>query len=103
MEVKKSVTPLCGWCLYPVGGDYPFWVLSSLLVELPLLGFGLVNPKKVGNQPQRAVTTNKGWSPTSKSNLIAKYVFDSTSVFLEYFGLKIIKELSLGHFRNLHK
>ena len=45
MEVTKSVTSLYGFLLSPVCGDYPFWLLYSLLVGLPFLGVGLVYPE----------------------------------------------------------
>ena len=69
MEVTKSVTSLYGFLLPPVCGDYPFWVLYSLLVGLPFLGVGLVYPENVGHQLQRAVATDRGWSSTSKTTM----------------------------------
>ena len=57
--------------------------------------FGLIHPKNVGSQPQRAVSTNGGQSFV-KRNLSENVTFyiDSTSVFVKYFGLKTIYEIS---------
>ena len=60
--VQPCKTSLYGFLLSPVCGDYPFWVLYSLLVGLPFLGVGLVYPENVGHQLQRAVATDRGWS-----------------------------------------
>ena len=42
-----------------VDGFISFWVMDSLWVVLPLLGVGLVYPKKVCHHPQRVVNSFK--------------------------------------------
>ena len=64
MEVTKSATSLFGFLLPPVCGDYPFWVLYSLLVGLPFLEVGLVYLENVCHQLQRAVANRIGWYST---------------------------------------
>ena len=104
MEVLKLVIFLCGWWLSSVGGDYSFWVVNFLWVVLSLYGVRLVYPTKVGHHPQRAFTTNRRWSPNSKTSIKRSDLFlDSTSVFIKYLGLKIIEEFNLDHFCNLHE
>ena len=55
----KFVNSLHGWWVYILGGDHPIWVVTTLLVELALLGVGLVYPKKNAQLPKRTVTNHK--------------------------------------------
>ena len=91
--------------------DYALWVVSILFGYIiffwwccPSMESGFVYFKKVGHQPERAFTTNRWWSSILKTSIKkSNLFFDSTSVFVKNFGLKIIEELNIDHFRNLHK
>ena len=78
------------WPSY-LGGDHPIWVVTTLLVELTLLGNGLVYPKMDGHLPKRMVTNHKGWSPFWKTSFKKWwYYFDPMSMFVNFLSLKIV-------------
>ena len=74
---------MLGWC-------YPSQVLAGI-------------PKKVCHHQSRAKPINRGRVFDFKNIYEnVNFYFHSTSMFVKYIGLRIILELNLGDFRNLH-